>query len=263
MPVSETKRQRSVSDAASALLGIAGTPELPAPQRQKLSHLPSQTSQQAARSNWKPDAYAPAHGLMLPHEVTYSYAASNASSDDDAHSWTKPMNGSGGAAPVLAPGLVERATHVPHLSPYKSATGGPTPDAQLLTSAAVLLASCGLVHALNVSTEGKAPISRSHGATPPRSSASSTSEELDAAEKTPPAVADSDTSQVGTPLVAPARGAAELEAMDPSVLDAVESAQGFGNSVWRILRQECAHVRALERPDFAKLCQILDLPLEL
>jgi len=40
------------------------------------------------------------------------------------------------------------------------------------------------------------------------------------------------------------------------------SLEDFRSSVHAILREECAHVRPLGRSDFARLCQILDLPLE-
>ena len=117
---------------------------------------------------------------------------------------------------------------------------------------AVLLASCGLVHALNVSTDGGGG---EHAATPPRPSASAS-----------PSLSEEDDHDAAAPAAAVTRAsaAAAPSAAAPAVSEDPETSErSLGASVWRILRQECAHVRALDRPDFVRLCQLLDLPLEL
>ena len=104
-------------------------------------------------------------------------------------------------------------------------------DAQLLTATSVLLAACGVVHALQVSSP---PL--------PGYAVHDGEEEGEEAEE-----------GAGSAHAAPQRQATA------ATLSAEESA--FRASVYRILQQEAAHVRPLGRGDFARLCQLLDLPL--
>ena len=177
-----------------------------------------------------------------------------------------------GGSAAVASGLGGRhARHVAAQSHYRAAPPPhapvPASEVELLTSASVLLATCGLVHALNVSTT-EAPRSRRSS----QESSGSTAEEASRTSSAGDSGSGSATEQPsegGISRRPTAEKEVEGEAAEerPSQQPAEQKPlprqpPAFGLSVWRILRQECRHVRALDRSDFARLCQLLDLPLE-
>jgi len=214
--------KRSVNDAASALVGLAQSPE----------QMLASRSAVRQRTHAGVQAVPQVAGRMSVDSVRTLPASPNQSLDGEHFSptssyevgVTRCSRSGGPTANVWA--------MPPRPRPTPLAQPPPPADAVLLTSAAVLLASCGLEHALNAS--------RSTLDGPPSSNASSSACEDDGGATTERASADT------------------LACLAPAA-----DGDTLGASVWHILRAECAHVRALDRPDFVRLCQILDLPLEL
>jgi len=241
----QLKRQRSLNDslnAASALVGLAEPPRAAGSRKASLQKL--QNVRQTGLANWVPGARRSASDPLTSSTDTVhtalAYVAGTCASDDDLHPVGKGASTEGGScltgalAAGLSAGAGERVNPL-YLAALPSFSPSPMSDAQLLTSTAVLLASCGLVHALNVSTDKK---------TVERQMSDST-EKSDHEDAPPPP--------------APTESSPQLRPTDGDETPG----ESFSASVWRILRQECAHVRALGRPEFARLCQLLDLPLEM
>lgn len=271
-------RNRSIgtlSDAASALVGLAGSPEGPAPRRQKVQHSAQGGKAAAAGSNWAVpraarEAMVATTGVM---HTAHAYSHGGTSSDDDATSWAaSSMDIGDSLAAHLAAGLTERSTAMPR--PMYS-TVGPAPpapyharrppvepaamsDAQLLTSASVLLACCGLTHALNVTAEGDGDGGPPALSNSPSRDTTTDGEETDAFESP-----CGSRELHAAPLGAIKRSAHSTpERSEDTQSEPSQGHQRFSESVWSILRDECTHVHALGRNEFARLCQLLDLPLE-
>ena len=263
MPGAQTalRRERSLSDAVSALVGLAGSP-VSQKRHKSGEELPAVSLAPAARDH--------VGGASTDTTYTANSYANSSSGDDDPHAWSR---GSPSPSYTMPPAPSYGGPHghhmLPRAMPPATAPRPPDPastmsDAQLLTSTAVLLASCGLVHAVNAS------IAPASGCDNPSGSASETSSTAgDAPEAAAPTV-ESDPSHLSSPLrTAVQRPAAQtppehkLDAATSSLAERDPERKAFLSSVWRVIRLECAHVRALERSDFARLCHLLSLPLEL
>ena len=279
---SSIRRERSattLSDAASALLGIAASPEAPSQHRSRRQKTEgggfegySRSNEHSSRSNSNDSNTQSAIAQSLSSEDDYAQRAGATSPSNSREQHSMPGSVLGGSAAV-ASGLGGRhARHVAAQSHYRAAPPPhapvPASELELLTSASVLLATCGLVHALNVSTT-EAPRSRRSS----QESSGSTAEEASRTSSAGDSGSGSATEQPSEGGIS-RRPTAEKEVEGEAAEERPSSQQpaeqkplprqppAFGLSVWRILRQECRHVRALDRSDFARLCQLLDLPLE-
>ena len=159
----QLKRQRSLSDslnAASALVGLAESPRAAASRKASLQKV--QHARQPNLVDWVPGARRSSNDPLTSSTDTVhtaiAYAAGACTSDDDLHPLGPCASSKGGSCLTGAPAAGLSAGAGERVNPlYKAALPSPNPslgspmsDAQLLTSTAVLLASCGLVHALNV-----------------------------------------------------------------------------------------------------------------
>jgi len=121
-------------------------------------------------------------------------------------------------------------------------------DAHLLTSAAVHLAACGLVKALDVAT--------------PAAAEPAAAKYVTAEEEVVLLVERTNEAQPCAPLASGDSSHGDARSANPTGDGGSDAPNAFSASVLQIICDEIAHVRALRRVDFARLCQLLDLPLE-
>ena len=313
MPI---RKERSVDavDAADSLLGLATSPDAAQKPlrilRQKAGHVSSGGWARHQPPYYQSGPGGPQFGSSSVDTTATAGTSVRSSWDSDAHY----HGGAGGnwpfcCSPTASDSSSGTGNFVPSLAMPPPAAPWPVytykwHDAQLLASAAVRLAACGVMHALQQVPSAGASEEQAHD---PHGVAAQlehedrhgrgrglerqqeeeteqqTQQQMQQEQQQQQTTTTTTTTTEVPGAATPAAREKETEATpqatpqlapsgrhSPPIKTAGSTAASTGDppachltaSVWRILADECAQVRPLEPPDFARLCQLLDVPLE-